>query len=127
METKSEEEFVVCTQKRLDNHLKGSTKTSKFSFSSLSIRMENLQVIVPEVLSKAANSMEQHLLCNVKSFVTNQEISHLHTNIPYRILSIQPTDLALGRSAHPLPVSVRCTLTLAFSIWVLHSHNRYEI
>jgi hypothetical protein len=69
--------------------------------------------------------MEQDLLCNVKRFETNQEISRLQTNFPVRVISTQPLDLALGRWTHPLPVSVRCTLTLAFSIWVLHSRIRY--
>jgi len=42
----SKEMFVVCTQKQLDNHRKGFTKTGRMSMFWLSVRMENLQDIV---------------------------------------------------------------------------------
>jgi hypothetical protein len=123
----SNEKCVLCTQKQLDNHLQGCTKTGIISLFWFSVRAENLQDIIPEVLSNATNSMEQDLLCNVKSFETNQETSHLPTNIPDRVRITQPPDLATSRSALSHPFSVRCTLTLLSNIWVLHNHSRYEI
>ena len=47
--------------------------------------MENLQDVVPEVMSNATISVEQDLLCNVKSFEKKRKISHLQTNIPDRL------------------------------------------